>query len=88
VLGVAARQPAVAQLVVNGWVRVVTIDPVSRALHIFRNGAFGPWIPPEGTVLPEVPDSRSHWRNHLHNLPSVAVRRILDPQVSPNGSAR
>ncbi len=85
VLAVASRQPVVAQLVVNGWVRVATVDPETRAMHIFEareGGTFVPWSPAMDAVLPEVADSRSHWRHHLHNLPGVAVRRVTEQGAS------
>ena len=83
VLTVASRQPVVAQLVVNRWVRVATVDPETRVMHVFEGGQFVPWSPAIDAALGEVPDSRSHWRHHLHNLPSVAVRRITDQTARP-----
>jgi uncharacterized protein YbcC (UPF0753/DUF2309 family) len=73
VLTVASRQPEVAQLVVNGWVRVATVDPETGVIHVFREGAFVPWTPASAKALPEFSDSRSHWRGHLAHLPPAII---------------
>ena len=41
--GVAARQPAVRELVVNRWVRVVARSPSGCGWFAWRAGGFEPW---------------------------------------------
>lgn len=52
-LAVAGRQPGVAELVVNAWVQLVSVHPVTGAMQEFRNGGFVPYKPAH-TVLPVV----------------------------------
>jgi uncharacterized protein YbcC (UPF0753/DUF2309 family) len=52
-LAVAGRQAEVAELVVNGWVQLVSVDPDTGAMQMFSGGAFVPYQP-AATPLPEV----------------------------------
>lgn len=52
-LAVAGRQPGVAELVVNAWVQLVSVHPVTGAMQEFRNGGFVPYEPAP-TTLPVV----------------------------------
>lgn len=44
-LAVAAREPEVAELVLGGWVRLVSVDPTARRFVEFDGGAFVPVEP-------------------------------------------
>ena len=52
-LAVAGRQAEVAELVVNEWVQLVSVDPVTGAMAVFENGAYVPYEP-SPTLLPVV----------------------------------
>ena len=75
ILGVAAKNAEVAELVTKGWVRAVSIDPDSGAIHVFGPDGFQPYTP-EKRPLPEV----SHWDawygGKLHQL---GPARIAEP---------
>lgn len=63
-LGIVARQPTVAELVKNEWVRVATIDPVTRAMHTFdARFGFRPYRP-RPVKLPVVPRSHDWYVGH------------------------
>ncbi|MEA3290750.1 MAG: putative inorganic carbon transporter subunit DabA, partial [Pseudomonadota bacterium] len=48
------RQPAIEELVGNGWVQLAAMDPESGAIQLFRPGVgWVPWQMPEMT-LPKV----------------------------------
>lgn len=44
-LAVAGRQAEVRELVVNEWVRLVSVDPSTGAMHVFERGGFVPYTP-------------------------------------------
>lgn len=75
-LQVASRQPEVAELVVNAWVQLVSIDPHSGRMHEFRDGGFVPYVP-EPALLPVVERSPEwHLRSRAHLAPAL-VRAAL-----------
>lgn len=52
-LGVAAKNAEVRELVTRGWVRTVSIDPDTGIIHVFGPNGFAPYEP-EKRPLPEV----------------------------------
>ena len=66
-LGVAGRQPEIAELVGNAWVQLVSVDPQTGAMAVFERGRFVPYVP-DPVALPVV-DRSTDWhgrsRNHL-----------------------
>lgn len=75
-LRVASRQPEVAELVVNAWVQLVSLDPDTGAMAEFRDGGFVPYVPAP-TLLPVVERSPEwHLRSRAH-LPPALVRSAL-----------
>ncbi len=75
-LRVASRQPEVAELVVNAWVQLVSLDPATGAMQEFVDGRFVPYVP-EPTLLPVVDRSPEwHLRSRAHLTPAL-VRRAL-----------
>lgn len=75
-LGVASRQPEVAELVGNAWVQLVAVHPDTGAMSVFERGAFVPYVP-RPTRLPVVERSAEwHMRSRAH-LPPALVRRAL-----------
>ena len=53
-LGVAGRQPEIAELVVNGWVQLVSVHPETGEMSVFDGGAFVPYMPRGSCVCPIV----------------------------------
>jgi len=83
-LGVAGRQAEVRELVVNGWVQLVSLHPQNGALQVFSNGAFVPYTPSPVT-LPRVRRSLEHHGRHREHLPPALVEAALvdvAPEVS------
>ena len=79
-LGVAARQPEVAELVVNAWVQLVSAHPVTGDLAVFEHGAFVPYVP-QPTLLPVV-DRSADWHARTRAFVSPAlIRRALPESV-------
>jgi uncharacterized protein YbcC (UPF0753/DUF2309 family) len=75
-LAVAARQPEVAELVVNAWVQLVSMDPETGALQFFEQGGFVPFEP-RRVRLPLVERSPEwHMRSRDHLTPAL-VRSAL-----------
>jgi uncharacterized protein len=73
ILGVAARKAEVAELVTKGWVRLVSVDPETRQMHVFGADGFAP-LEPRELDLPEVPSSREWYAGHLGFLGPAQVR--------------
>ena len=70
-LRVASRQPEVAELVVNAWVQLVSLDPATGDMQEFRDGGFVPYVP-EPTLLPVVDRSPEwHLRSRGHLTPAL-----------------
>ncbi|MFO0807809.1 MAG: DUF2309 domain-containing protein [Gemmataceae bacterium] len=66
-LGILDRNPGIAQLVRNEWIRLAALDPDSPTIHTFRDGEFHPYTP-EAEVLPQAASSVDWyrgWRDHL-----------------------
>jgi uncharacterized protein YbcC (UPF0753/DUF2309 family) len=61
--GVAARQPAVRELVVNRWVRVVARSPSGQGWFAWRAQGFERWDGPR-SELPTVANSRLWYEGH------------------------
>jgi uncharacterized protein YbcC (UPF0753/DUF2309 family) len=66
-LRIMARNEGIGRLCRNGWVLLSVLDPATRALHLYRGGAFQPYVP-QSTVLPQAASSVDWyrgWRDHL-----------------------
>lgn len=75
-LDVASRQPEVAELVVNAWVQLVSMDPETGALHVFERGGFVPYEP-RPVQLPLVERSPEwHMRSRGHLTPALVARAL------------
>jgi uncharacterized protein YbcC (UPF0753/DUF2309 family) len=72
VLAIAGRQAEVRELVVNGWVQLVTVDPHDGAMHHFVDGAFTP-VAPRDAPLPRVRHSVEWFRGHRDHLGPALV---------------
>ncbi len=70
-LHVAGRQAEVKELVVNEWVQLVSVHPVTGDMQVFQNGTFVPYASSLAT-LPEV--SRSFdWHGNSSEFVSPAL---------------
>jgi uncharacterized protein YbcC (UPF0753/DUF2309 family) len=61
------RNEGIGRLCRNGWVLLSVLDPDTRELRLFRDGAFQPYEP-QATVLPRAASSVDWyrgWRDHL-----------------------
>lgn len=75
-LAVAGRQAEVAELVVNRWVQLVSVDPATGAMHEFRDGGFHPYAAAPVT-LPVVERSVD-WHGATRDfVPPARVRAAL-----------
>ena len=70
-LAVAGRQAEVAELVVNEWVQLVSVDPETGAMAVFEDGGFVPYEPAP-TLLPVVERSRGVAHAHARARPAGA----------------
>lgn len=67
VMGLLERNPAIANLVANGWVHLALLDPESSRVHYFEQGEFREHDP----AISNLPSSSSSidwyrgWREHL-----------------------
>ncbi len=75
-LAVAGRQPEVAELVVNRWVQLVSVDPRTGAMQEFRGGGFVPYVPAP-RALPEVQRSVEWHGRRRDFVPPAFVRAGL-----------
>jgi len=82
ILAAAARVPAVANLVVNGWVQVVSWDPETGALAVFEDGGFRPYVP-ERPSVPVVERSVEWYGGQREHLPPARVLAALRPAERP-----
>ncbi len=76
ILTAAEQVPAVKNLVVNGWVQLVSWHPHTGALTVFQGGGFQPYEP-EQTTLPVVDRSHDWYRGHRDHLPPARIRAGL-----------
>ncbi|MBZ5710360.1 DUF2309 domain-containing protein [Nannocystis pusilla] len=73
-LAIAGRQPAVAELVTNEWLRLCAVDPVTREIQVFdaRHG-FRPHTP-TNAGLPRVARSADWYTGRDNFLPPALIR--------------
>ncbi len=66
------RVAAIGQLVRNEWVQLATIEPESRSIHIYRQGAFQRHSP-DSSELPIVSSSLDWYRSRRENLGFASI---------------
>ncbi len=70
---IVARQPMLRDIVGNGWVTVVSMDPETGEAHVFRPGlGFRPWVS-RGVELPVMSSSAAWYAGHTDFLPPVRI---------------
>lgn len=64
---IVEKFPGVAQLVLNGWVQLVSVDPSTRAMNVFEGSAFVPFkaVKQELPIVGSSIDWYTGHRNHL-----------------------
>ena len=71
---ITKRQPTIAELVENQWVRVATIDPESGALATLEaDGRFVPFTAPTGVAFPVVTESRAWYAGKEDFVPPARL---------------
>ncbi len=73
------ERPSVAELVLNGWIRVVAWEPDDK-LYYFEDGAFHEHVP-ENTAIPIVNRSMDFYRAKRHHLGAARIEASLAGRV-------
>jgi uncharacterized protein YbcC (UPF0753/DUF2309 family) len=74
---IMARNPAVRQIIANGWVQVALLSPDSPDLLLFDGGEFQPWSPRNGG-LPRVDSSWDWFRGRRDNLDFALLNPVRE----------
>lgn len=86
-MGIAARQAEVRELVVNRWVQLACVDPESGAMHMFTDQGFVPF----SADHPEIPlftnSAARHGLHRQHLTPALIAAALsrsspVPPQVA------
>ncbi|MBX3436136.1 MAG: DUF2309 domain-containing protein [Planctomycetaceae bacterium] len=80
-LRIMDRNGGIGRLCRNEWVRIVTLDPDTSALHVLRNGVFEPYRP-ESRELPIVKSSVDWYRGWRDHLGFAAISRPKSPLLT------
>jgi uncharacterized protein len=72
-LGLMERNPSIAQLCRNGWVRLAVLHPETRQLRFFQDGVFQEYQP-QASVLPSADSSLGWYRGWRDHLEFAAIR--------------
>jgi hypothetical protein len=83
-LAVAERQPVVRELVVNRWIQLVSVHPVTGEMKVFGDQGFVPYTP-DTEPLPVVSSSVEWYRGHIDHL---APARIVAREKAVAHAAR
>ena len=71
--GILSRQPMLREIVGNGWVTVVAMDPDSGEAALYRPGiGFRPWVS-RGVELPVMSSSAAWYAGQTDFLPPVRI---------------
>ena len=71
----AGKQAEVRELVVNGWVQLVSCDPATGALKVWENGQFVDFTNEQATV--PVVETSHDWHG--------GSRQFVDPAIVKRG---
>jgi hypothetical protein len=80
-LGVAAKNAEVRELVTRGWVRTVSIDPDTGAIHVFGPDGFTPYEP-ETRPLPEVSRWDQWYAGKLDHLGPARLSTLIHDEAA------
>lgn len=87
ILAVAGRAPVIRELVVNGWIQLATIDPVTGDVSVMTRDGFEPFTPDE-RALPVARSSTAYYggqRGHL--WPARIAGRGGEPRRPRRGAS-
>lgn len=76
-LEVTRREPLVAELVLNRWIQLVSLDPATGAMQVLERDGFVAFEPPP-VDLPAVPTSAEYPAGRREHLPPALVRAGLE----------
>jgi hypothetical protein len=82
-LAVAGRQAEVRELVVNEWVQLVSVHPVTGAMMRFEGGTFVPYEPATAGVARVQRSADWHGGTRAH-VASALVADALPRPVTPD----
>ncbi|AUX44495.1 hypothetical protein SOCE26_059590 [Sorangium cellulosum] len=68
-----ARQPALRELIGNGWIQLACVDPATREIARFHGGGFAPFSPPDHPV-PAVQRSGDWYAGKSGFVPPALIR--------------
>ena len=74
---IMARNPAVRQIIANGWVQVALLSPDSPDLLLYEAGSFRPWSP-RNAGLPRVDSSWEWFRGQRDNLDFALLNPVRE----------
>ncbi|XXT63632.1 putative inorganic carbon transporter subunit DabA [Sorangium sp. So ce590] len=75
---ICARQPSLRELIFNGWIQLVCVDPATGQIAHLARGAFAPFTPPEHP-LPTVQRSADWYAGKRGFLPPAIVHAAAAP---------
>jgi uncharacterized protein YbcC (UPF0753/DUF2309 family) len=79
-ISIVEKYPGVAQLVLNGWVQLVNVDPETREMQVFEGTEFCPFIPQQQT-LPTVTTSMDWYAGHRKHLDIARINGVISHAV-------
>ncbi|PRP91188.1 hypothetical protein ENSA5_57600 [Enhygromyxa salina] len=71
-LAIAGRQPILAELITNGWIQLVSVDPDSGEMQVFEDGRFVTDTCGSSSV-PTAPSSRAYYARSREFLPPARI---------------
>ncbi len=83
---IMAAQPMIDQTIRNGWIQLATIDPETRAIQVFRDGQFEPYVPGV-SVLPSAASSADWYRGWREHLEFAEIDRASSSPPGPERSS-
>ena len=81
------RQAPIRELVGNGWVQLVSVDPETGAMARFTSRGFRPVAPPSWR-LPVVPSSPDWYRGQKDFLSPALIQSLSSPQGDSSHAAQ
>jgi uncharacterized protein YbcC (UPF0753/DUF2309 family) len=87
ILRAAGQVPAVLRMVTNRWIQLVSWDPRSGELAVFRDGRFEPHVPDSAHVH-VVPRSVDWYAGHRDHLAPARILAALAEQAPATGGPR
>ncbi len=77
-LKIIERNPGIGRMCRNGWVQLALLDPDSRQISVFHNGAFEPYQS-QAESLPQAVSSVDWYRGCRDHLEFCQIENAADP---------